>query len=53
MGAIRTHTTKNGRNAPINIENPSFVYRQDGYELSYSIGEIIPFDGGFVKGAGG
>ena len=30
---------KNERNAP--IRSPSFVYRQDGYELSYEVGVII------------
>jgi hypothetical protein len=39
MGAIRTHPIKNERTAP--ICSPSFVYRQDGYELSYSFYVII------------
>ena len=40
MGA-RTHPIKqqNGRRAPIKF--PSFVYRQDGHELSYLISVII------------
>ena len=30
-------------------KNPSFVYRQDGYELSYEIVRIIPWQKGKVK----
>ena len=38
MGAARTHNKKWARCArPV----PSFVYRQDGYELSYEFGDII------------
>ena len=38
MGAVRTHNKKWARCAhPV----PSFVYRQDGYELSYEFGVII------------
>ena len=47
MGAVRTHKQKNERNAPIRF--PSFVYRQDGYELSYEVAEIVPQAPGFVK----
>ena len=32
--------TKNGRTTPIR-KIPSFVYRQDGHELSYEVGGII------------
>ena len=39
MGAARTHPIKNERIAPISI--PSFVYRQDGHELSYEVSNII------------
>ena len=39
MGAARTHPTKNERKAPICF--PSFVYRQDGHELSYEIKNSI------------
>ena len=39
MGADRTHPNKNERIAPI---GPSFVYRQDGYELSYKVEKSIP-----------
>ena len=30
---------------------PSFVYRQDGYELSYKVGDIIPIFPSKVKRA--
>ena len=40
--------TKNERKAPI-PEFPSFVYRQDGFELSYMIGCIIPPNAAPVK----
>ena len=48
MGAERDCTqTKNERNAPIKF--PSFVYRQDGHELSYLIVGIVSFGEVFVK----
>ena len=58
MGGQTTHThnKENGReDAPIirntgkPRENPSFVYRQDGYELSYAIVDMIPERKSFVK----
>ena len=39
---------KNGRRTPIR-KIPSFVYRQDGHELSYEVGGIIPVQGEIVK----
>ena len=47
MGADRPlpHNKKRAQNAPImlrlSLSAPSFVYRQDGHELSYEIGDII------------
>jgi hypothetical protein len=38
---------KKGTTCP--SKNPSFVYRQDGYELSYEIWVIIAVFGGKVK----
>ena len=40
--------TKNGRKRPIRFF-PSFVYRQDGFELSDSIFYSIPRNGPVVK----
>ena len=39
MGATAPIPKKDGHTMP--IQNPSFVYRQDGYELSYKISLII------------
>jgi hypothetical protein len=50
MGAVRTHKTKNERNAPIKF--PSFVYRQDGHELSYELMNILPEIATVVKPLG-
>ena len=46
MGAVAPK--ENGRKAPIKI--PSFVFRQDGCELSYEVGVIIREKFVFVKG---
>jgi hypothetical protein len=40
VSAVRAHKQKNRRIAPICF--PSFVYRQDGHELSYKVISIIP-----------
>ena len=46
MGTIRTHNKKRAHCAhPV----PSFVYRQDGYELSYEFGDIILPETAIVK----
>ena len=47
MGAVRTHNKKTGAKRPSGF--PSFVYRQDGYELSYEVVCIILRNGIFVK----
>ena len=47
VGAIRTHKTEDERTAPIRF--PSFVYRQDGYELSYEDSKIVPQRAKFVN----
>jgi hypothetical protein len=47
MGAERTHPIKNERNCAHQF--PSFVYRQDGHELSSSIACILSFISPAVK----
>jgi hypothetical protein len=47
MGAERTHPIKNERNCAHQF--PSFVYRQDGHELSSSIARILSSFAGTVK----
>ena len=47
MGAVRTHPNK--KQAQCAHQFPSFVYRQDGHELSYEITWIIQQKPLFVK----
>ena len=47
MGAARTHNKT--KRALCAHQSPSFVYRQDGYELSYKVRGIIQFPMPFVK----
>ena len=46
MGAVRTQNKKQAQCAHL---LPSFVYRQDGYELSYKVRVIIAAKRRFVK----
>ena len=41
--------SKEKMHAKASIFDPSFVYRQDGYELSYAIVDMIPERKSFVK----
>lgn len=41
--------SKEKMHANTSIFDPSFVYRQDGYELSYAIVDMIPERKSFVK----